>query len=81
LCSAEGTPFKAAAEVHPALVDRKDAPHITIPILMLASQDEEPEEVEAFKKGLKVAHHVEFYADQVHGWMGARWVPNCFRQL
>jgi hypothetical protein len=54
------------------LVDREDAPHITIPILMLPSQDEDPEEVEAFKKGLKVPHHVEFYSDQVHGWMGAR---------
>jgi hypothetical protein len=39
---------------------------------MLASQDEDPEEVEAFKNGLKVPNHVEFYADQVHGWMGAR---------
>jgi dienelactone hydrolase len=72
LCSTEGTFFNAAAEVHPALVDRKDAAQITIPIVMLASQDEDIEEVEAFKSGLKVKNHVEFYADQVHGWMGAR---------
>jgi len=81
LCSAEDTPFRAAAEVHPALVDRNDAPHITIPIVMLASQDEDPTEVEAFKNGLKVEHHVEFYADQVHGWMGARLVAGYFTDL
>lgn len=59
-------------------MDRNDAPHITIPIVMLASQDEDPGEVEAFRKGLNIENHVEFYADQVHGWMGARLVADCF---
>jgi hypothetical protein len=63
-------------------VERSDAPHITIPIVMLASQDEDVAEVEAFESSLKVKNHVEFYADQVHGWMGARYVRNwidCYR--
>jgi dienelactone hydrolase len=76
LCSTENTLFSAAAEVHPALVDRNDALKITIPIVMLASQDEDPPEIEAFKSNLKVENHVEIYADQVHGWMGARSVSH-----
>jgi hypothetical protein len=57
-------------------VHRDDAPNITIPIIMLASMDEDPPEIEAFKNGLKVKNHVEIYGDQVHGWMGARLVAH-----
>lgn len=57
-------------------MDRKDAPHIAIPIVMLASRDEDVAEVKAFESALKVKHHVEFYSDQVHGWMGARLITN-----
>ena len=66
LTSAEGTPFTASAEVHPALVTAEDGEKIAVPICMLASKDEKAEDVEAFKKALKVENHVETFGDQVH---------------
>ncbi|KAI9841811.1 MAG: hypothetical protein M1837_000356 [Sclerophora amabilis] len=72
LTSGEGTPFKAAAECHPAMVEPNDASSITIPIAILASKDEEAEKVKQFESNLKVAKHVETFPDQVHGWMAAR---------
>ena len=72
LTSQSGTPFAAAAEVHPAMVDPNDAKGITIPICMLASGDEKPEDVQAFKENLSVKCHVDTYSDQLHGWMAAR---------
>ncbi|KAI9757026.1 MAG: hypothetical protein M1835_000684 [Candelina submexicana] len=72
LTSQQGTPFKAAAECHPAMVDPNDAKGVTIPLLILASKDENPEDVKNFEKNLNVKCHVETYPDQVHGWMAAR---------
>jgi len=72
LSSMEGTPFKAAAAAHPAMVAADDAPGITIPYAMLPSGDESKEDVEKWEKGLKVPHLVEWFPDQVHGWMAAR---------
>ena len=66
LTSQSGTPFSAAAEVHPAMVDPNDAKGISIPICMLASKDEDADAVKAFKEALKQPHHVETYPDQVH---------------
>ncbi|ERS98185.1 carboxymethylenebutenolidase [Sporothrix schenckii 1099-18] len=65
-------PFAAGAEAHPAMVDAKDAVGIKVPLVMLASKDEPPADVDAFEKALTVPHHVETFADQVHGWMAAR---------
>ncbi|KAL8673240.1 MAG: hypothetical protein Q9168_002316 [Polycauliona sp. 1 TL-2023] len=72
LTSQSGTPFSASAEVHPAMVDPNDAKGITVPLCMLASGDENAEDVENFKKNLNVENHVETFGDQVHGWMAAR---------
>ena len=72
LSSQQGTPFKAVAEVHPAMVDPNDAKGITVPVCMLASKDEDPDAVKGFQKELKVKSHVETFADMVHGWMAAR---------
>ncbi|KAI9716823.1 MAG: hypothetical protein M1812_005163 [Candelaria pacifica] len=72
LTSQQGTPFKAGAECHPAMVDPNDASAVTIPLMMLASGDENPDDVKNFEKNLKVKCHVETYPDQVHGWMAAR---------
>lgn len=66
LTAQSGTKFSAAAEVHPAMVDPKDAEGITVPICMLASKDEDAEAVKNFEKTLKVASHVETFDDQVH---------------
>jgi len=72
LSSQEGTPFKAAAACHPAMVAAADAPGITIPYAMLPSKDEDMNEVKKWQEGLKVPNIVEHFADQVHGWMAAR---------
>ena len=72
LASAQDTPFKVAAECHPAMVDAADAEKITIPIIMLTSKDEAPEDVKKFEAALKVPHEVDTYPAQIHGWMGAR---------
>ena len=54
------------------MVSADDAKGIKIPICMLASGDENPEDVAAFEKALTGEKHVETFGDQVHGWMGAR---------
>ncbi|KAI0385156.1 hypothetical protein F5Y04DRAFT_206610 [Hypomontagnella monticulosa] len=66
------TPFKAGVEVHPAMVDPADATNIKIPLAMLASKDEPPEDVKKFEQNLTGPKYVETFADQIHGWMGAR---------
>ncbi|KAI9750957.1 MAG: hydrolase 76 protein [Chaenotheca gracillima] len=72
LTSGAGTPFKAGAQAHPAMVDAEDAKKVTIPMAMLASKDEPADDVKAFKENLSVKNHVETFSDQIHGWMAAR---------
>ncbi|TVY47887.1 putative AIM2 family protein, partial [Lachnellula cervina] len=72
LTSGKDTPFKAAVECHPAMVDPADAEGITIPLALLASKDEPAEDVKAFEERLKVEKHVETFGDQIHGFMAAR---------
>ncbi|PGH11571.1 hypothetical protein AJ79_04829 [Helicocarpus griseus UAMH5409] len=72
LSSMKDTAFKAAVQCHPAMVDAKDALNITIPMAMLASKDEDANEVKAFENNLKVPHHIETWSTQIHGWMAAR---------
>lgn len=40
--SQSGTPFKAAAQCHPSLLDVEDAKQVTIPMVVLPSMDEDP---------------------------------------
>lgn len=54
------------------MVDPKEAEGITIPLCMLASKDESPEDVKKFGDALKGEKHIETFNDQIHGWMGAR---------
>jgi len=70
--SKTSVPFKAGAEVHPGMIDPADAAGITIPICILASEEESAEEVQAFADKLKGEKHIERFEDQVHGWMTAR---------
>ncbi|KAI0118295.1 alpha/beta-hydrolase [Nemania sp. FL0031] len=65
-------PFKAGIEAHPAMVDPKDAEGIKIPLALLASKDENPEDVKKFEANLTGPKHVETFGDQIHGWMAAR---------
>lgn len=59
-------PFAAVAQVHPAMVDPKDAESIKVPACMLASKDEDADAVKAFEKNLTADHYVETFSDQVH---------------
>jgi len=72
LSSQAGTAFKAAAECHPAFVSADDAKGIAIPLCMLASGDEDANDVQKFDEALTGPKHVETFKDQVHGWMAAR---------
>ncbi|KAF1824511.1 alpha/beta-hydrolase [Dissoconium aciculare CBS 342.82] len=72
LTSQKDTPFKAAAVAHPAMVDANDAAAITIPIAMLPSGDEPKEDVQKWQEAIKVKHVVEWFPNQIHGWLAAR---------
>ncbi|RMX98948.1 hypothetical protein D0868_09804 [Hortaea werneckii] len=72
LSSQQGTPWKAAAACHPAMVDANDAAGITIPFAMLPSKDESKDDIEAWQKNIKTKNIVEWFPDQVHGFMAAR---------
>ncbi|KAK3706360.1 hypothetical protein LTR37_010904 [Vermiconidia calcicola] len=72
LTSQEGTAFKAAAACHPAMVDANDAPGVKIPFAMLPSKDEPKEDVEKWQQAIKVKNIVQWWPNQVHGFMAAR---------
>lgn len=50
------------------MVDPADAEKIKIPLCMLASGDEDAEDVKKFEAGLKGEKYVETFGDQIHGW-------------
>ncbi|CAG7932725.1 unnamed protein product [Penicillium olsonii] len=66
------SPFAIAATCHPAMIDPSGAEGISVPYMLLASGEDPAEDVKKFESNLKVPHHVETFADQVHGWMAAR---------
>ncbi|KAK3644434.1 hypothetical protein LTR56_009686 [Elasticomyces elasticus] len=72
LISQEGTPFKAAAACHPAMVDANDASGVTIPYAMFPSKDEPKDDVEKWQANIKVKNVVRWWPNQVHGFMAAR---------
>jgi len=72
LSSQQGTPWKAAAACHPAMVDANDASGITIPFAMLPSKDEPKDDVEKWQQNIKTKNIVEWFPNQVHGFMAAR---------
>jgi len=55
--------------------DSDDATWITVPILILASAEEDTKILKDFESKLSVNNRVEIYSDMVHGWMSARCVP------
>ncbi|KAF2770325.1 hypothetical protein EJ03DRAFT_270617 [Teratosphaeria nubilosa] len=72
LTSQQATPWKAAAACHPAMVDANDAAGITIPFAMLPSGDEPKEDVEKWQQAIKTKNIVQWWPNQVHGFMAAR---------
>ena len=78
LTSQKDTPWTAAVQTSPAMVDPEDAQKLTIPFATLASKDEDEETVSAFAKAQETPKLVERFEDQVHGWMSARFVTHHF---
>ncbi|KAM5438108.1 hypothetical protein McanMca71_000473 [Microsporum canis] len=72
LLSGKDSLFKAAVQIHPAMIDPKEGLDVTIPMAILASMDEDAAEIDAYKNNLKVEKLVETYPTQIHGWMSAR---------
>jgi hypothetical protein len=66
MAAVEGTPFSCAAEVHPSAIEVEDASKITIPIVVLASEDEDAKTVKGFEEALTVPKYVEIYSDAPH---------------
>ena len=60
------TPFAAAVSTHPAMVDPKDGPSITIPYCLLPSMHEDKDAVKAFADAIKVEKYVETFDDMPH---------------
>jgi len=54
------------------MIDPKDGAGVTIPTLLIPTKGEEKKDVDAYEKELKVEHKVEWFDDQVHGFMSAR---------
>lgn len=77
LAGGEGTKFASVAQVHPAMVDPKDAEKLTVPIANFPSKDEPIKQVEAFeaevqKKPFASQSVYKLYPDSHHGWAAAR---------
>lgn len=73
--SREGSVFKAGAMLHPSLLDQGDAGKVVVPMCVLSSVDEIPEEVDPWCETLKSISpesFTEVFEDQVHGWMSSR---------
>lgn len=54
------------------MVDAADAAAITIPFAMLPSKDEAKEDVEKWQAAIKTKNIVQWWPNQVHGFMAAR---------
>ena len=72
VASASSNPFAVAATAHPALIDPGGAEKVSVLYILLTSGEDPADTVKEFEGKLKVPHHVETFADQVHGWMAAR---------
>lgn len=71
VASGTNTVFAASAQSSPSMVDPEDAAKVTIPMMILASKDEDIVVMEKFEAALKVKKVVKTN-DQVHGYMSAR---------
>lgn len=73
----EGTQFVSVAQIHPAMVDAKDAAKLTVPVANFPSKDEPKEDVDAFeaevqKKDIAKDSVYKLYSESHHGWASAR---------
>ncbi|RMD40063.1 hypothetical protein DV735_g5059, partial [Chaetothyriales sp. CBS 134920] len=72
LIAGRDTRFKVGVQTSPALLDLADAPKIKIPMLVLPSKDEPLDEYEKYRDAITVPNRLEYFANQIHGWMSAR---------
>lgn len=72
MSTSENKTFKVTVQCHPAMLSPDDGKSVTIPMAVLASRDEVPQDVKAFEENLRVPHYVETFGTQIHGWMAAR---------
>ncbi|TKY87114.1 hypothetical protein EX895_003791 [Sporisorium graminicola] len=77
LAGGEGTKFTSVAQVHPAMVDPKDAEKLTVPIASFPSKDEPKEQVDKFQEVVQQKPFAKdsvykLYPDSHHGWAAAR---------
>nr|CDI52577.1 dienelactone hydrolase [Melanopsichium pennsylvanicum 4] len=77
LAGGEGSKFDAVGQVHPAMVDPKDAEKLTVPIANFPSKDEPKDDVDKFeaevqKKSFANQSVYKLYPDSHHGWASAR---------
>ena len=60
------SPFAAAVSTHPAMLDPKDGPQITIPYCLLPSMHEDKDAVKAFADAIEVEKYVETFDTMPH---------------
>jgi dienelactone hydrolase len=72
LAGTDCTRFKAAVQTSPARMDPAEAEKVTIPMMLLASEEESEELVGEYTAGLRGTSRVEHFKGQVHGFMSAR---------
>lgn len=76
LTSDKGTNWVASAQSSPAFVEVGDAAKIAIPHIVLASKNENKDDIKGYEERLEhVPHFVKTY-DQPHGFQSARYVPH-----
>lgn len=65
--------FVASAQTHPSQLAKEDAEALKIPHLILASKDENPDDVKFYDPAkMPAGSEVHTYSTMPHGWMGAR---------
>lgn len=74
--SDKGTDWVVSAQSSPAFVEVGDAAKITIPHIVLASKNENKDEIKEYEERLEHVPHVVKTYDRPHGFQSARCVPH-----
>lgn len=74
LTSAKETEWVVSAQSSPAFVEVGDAAKIAIPHIVLASKDENEDDIKGYEERLEHVPHVVKTYDRSHGFQSARYV-------
>lgn len=79
LTSDKGSNWVVSAQSSPAFVEVGDAAKIAIPHIVLASKDEDKDDIKGYEERLEHVPHVVKTYDRPHGFQSARYVqyPHC----